>query len=153
MPNHSGPLVVCCIGHALATDSSGIQSDKTLQHPHDLVAAPRACLGGPGTSFLRHPHRRAGAAREIVAPGRPDYSGSRAISIRSVGTTCGTTATGRVHRIRARTGSSRITPEASTTPVAGKAIAATSTITIVGTVASSVTNAAMTVVAEHSSTE
>src|SRR6185436_480910 len=70
--------------------------------------------------------------------------GSRATSTRRVRITGGTTATGRGHRIRARTGSSRTTTAACTTLVSGRAAAAISVTTTAGIGVSSGTTAATT---------
>jgi hypothetical protein len=73
----------------------------------------------------------------------PTMCGSRAAGIQRDRATGGTTATGRGHRMRARTGSIRITTVNSISTVGGKAVVATSPMTIAGTEADSETNVAI----------
>src|SRR5207244_3056414 len=86
-------------------------------------------------------HRR---ARIACRPNpAPTMRGSKAIGTRKDRAISGTTATGRIHRTKARTGSSRTTLGVSISQVIGKAIAATSPTTTAGTERDSGTNVAI----------
>src|SRR5436309_15533529 len=83
----------------------------------------------------------------------PSIYGSRATGFRRGRTTGGTTATGRGRRMRARTGASRTTSMDGISQVSGKANAATSRMTIVGTEIENETNVAISVATRGTETE